>query len=195
MINKYFEIAKKTTVDYIEGRTSATEFKETFQKLDEIEIYKDLERIGYTGVSNYISAVAEIDDQCTLESQWIVKIIDDFYAYFTKNYSYIYSKDFYKFLKFGLSKEDKNPVKITFDKAIESYLKKEIGSGCLAYFADEFLNSLFFFKKEIKENKKLFNILKTASKLKFDRTLEDLTPKEIKAKQTIDNCLKNYLKN
>lgn len=193
MTNKYFEIVKTTTIDYIENRINAEEFKETFQKLDEIDVYEDLERNDYKGISNYISAVAEIDDQSTLESQWIVNIINDFYAYFTDNYSYIYSKDFYRFLKSSLNKENKNPVKIGFNKAIEGYFKKEISSDCLAYIANEYLNNLKFFQEEIKEDKELFNVLTTASKLKPNKLLEDLTPEEHKVKQNVDNVLKKYL--
>jgi len=193
MTNKYFKLTKKTTIDYIEGRISAAEFKETFQKLDKIDIYQDLEKNGYIGISNYISAVAEIDDQSTLESQWIVEIINLFYAYFTDNYGYIYSKYFYKFLKIGLNKENKSPVKISFKKAIESYLDKKISGECLAYIANEFLNSLSFFEKEIREDKELLDILKTATKLKINRILEDLTPKEKKLKLEINEKLRKYL--
>ena len=138
MTNKYFEIAKKTTIDYIEGRISALEFKEAFEKLDNIEIYKDLEKDGYIGISNYVSAVAELEDQTTLESQWIIEIINLFYCYFVDNYDYIYAKDFYKFLKFGLNKKNKNPVKLSFSKAIESYLDNKISNYCLVYIANEF---------------------------------------------------------
>lgn len=191
--NKYFEIAKKTTIDFVENRVSISSFKKTLKKLDRVEIYKDLEKINFKGVANYISAIAELDDQSTLESQWIVEIIKLFYCYFTNNYDSIYAKDLYKFLKLGLKKENKNPIKISFNKAIESYFKKEISNECLTYIANEFLNNLFFFKKEIEEDKELLKILKTTSKLKFNKILEDLTLKEVKTKQTIDNFLKNYL--
>lgn len=195
MTNKYFDIAKKTTINYIEDRISASEFKETFQKLDEIEIYQDLEKNEYKGVSNFISAVSELDDQDTLESQTIVNIIDYFYAHITNNYDYVYSKSIYKFLKIGLSKKTKNPVKISFSKAIESYFKKEISSDCLAYIANEFLNNLKFFQEEINKDKELSNLLNMALKLKFNKFLEDLTPEEIETKQTMNNVLKNYFKN
>lgn len=195
MTNKYFKIAKKTTIDYIENRIIASEFKKTFQKLDEIEIYKDLEKNGYKGVSNYISAISEIDDQNTLESQWIVEIMELFYAYFTDDYGYIYSKDLYKFLKFGLSKEDSYSIKTSFIQAIQSYLNKKISDYCLAYIANEFLNNLKFFEKEIDKDKELFKALTSASKLKPNKLLEDLIPEEIQVRQTINNSLKEYLKN
>lgn len=194
MTNKYFEITKKTTVDYIEGRISALDFKETFEKLDNIEIYKDLEKKGYIGISNYISAVAELEDQTTLESKWIIEIINLFYCYFVDNYDYIYAKDFYKFLKFSLNKENKNPVKISFKKAIESYLDNKISGECLVYIASEFLNNLKFFKKEISNDKKLLNILSISLKLKFNRILEDLNSEELEIKRKIDIDLSNYLK-
>ena len=192
MTNKYFEIVKTTTIDYVENRIGAEEFKETFQKLDEIEIYKDLEKNGYTGISNFISAVSELDDQSTLESQWIVEIINLFYCFFIDNYDYIYTKDFYKFLKLGLNKKNNNPVKISFKQATQDYFDKKIGDYCLAYIASEFLNNLKFFEKEIKEDKELFNVLVTASKLKPNKLLENLTPEEIKVKQNIDNGLELY---
>lgn len=191
--NKYFEITKKTTIDYIEDKISALKFKETFKKLDEIKIYKDLDKSGYKGVSNYISAIAELDDQNTLESQWIVSVINDFYAYFINNYDHIYAKDFYKFLKFGLNKENKNPVELSFNKAIESYLDKKISGECLAYIANEFLINLKFFKKEISSNQRLSNILDITSKLNFNKILEDLTPKEKKLKLEINKKLRKYL--
>lgn len=191
--NKYFEIAKKTTIDYIENRISCLVFKETFDKLDEIEIYKDLEISGFKGVSNYISAVAEIDDQSTLESQTIVNIIDLFYCYFTDNYELDCAKDFYKFLKIGLSKENKYPVKISFKQAIQEYLNKKISDYCLAYIASEFLNNLNFFEKEIKEDKELFNVLGIAIKLKPTKLLEDLTQEEKKAKKEINDILRSYI--
>ena len=193
-INKYFEIVKKTTVDFKERRLGIEDFKKTFDKLDETEIYKNLEKDGYKGVSNYISAVAELEDQTTLESQWIVEIIDLFYCYFTDNYESECAKDFYRFLKLGLSKENKTPVKISFKLAIQDYLDKKIGDYCLAYIASEFLTNLNFLKKEIKEDKELFNILTTALKLKPKKILEGLTPKEEKIKQSMDNSLKSYLK-
>jgi len=188
--NKYFEIAKKTTIDYIENRISALVFKETFEKLDKTEIYQDLDKNGYKGIGNYISAVAEIDDQTTLESQTIVNIIDLFYCYFIDNYEYICARDFYKFLKIGLSKENKNPIKISFKQAIRDYFNNRISDYCLAYIASEFLNNLNFFEKQDKE---LFNILNTALKLKPKRLLEDLSSEETKAKQSVDNILKEYL--
>jgi len=193
MTNKYFEIAKKTTIDYIEGRISASEFNETFQKLDEIEIYKDLEKNSYIGISNYISAVAELDDQTTLESQTIVNIIYLFYAYFTNNFGYIYGADFYSYLKFGLEKENNNPVKLSFKKASNDYLNKKISSDCLGFIAKEFLNNLKYFQKEIKKDKKLFDILEITSKLSFNKFLEDLTPEEEKIKQEINKKLGQYL--
>jgi len=194
MTNKYFKIAKKTTIDFKERRIDAEDFKKVFNELDETEIYKDLEKSNFKGVSNYISAIAELDDQTTLESQWIIEIINLFYCFFIDNYDYIYAKDFYKFLKIGLSKENKTPVKISFKLAIQDYLDKKIGDYCLAYIASEFLNNLKFFEKEIKEDKELFNILNTATKLKPKKLLEDLMPEEQKTKQDIDNTLKDYLK-
>ncbi len=191
--NKYFELTKKTTIDFKERRIDAEDFKKVFNELDKTEIYKDLEKSGFKGVSNYISAVAELDDQTTLESQWIVEIINLFYCFFIDDYDYIYAKDFYKFLKIGLSKENKNPIKISFKLAIKDYFDRKIGDYCLAYIASEFLNNLKFFEKEIKEDKELFNILTTASKLKPKRLLEYLTPEEQKTKQDIDNILKDYL--
>lgn len=191
--NKYFEIAKKTTIDYIENRISCLVFKETFDKLDEIEIYKDLEISGFKGVSNYISAIAEIDDQSTLESQTIVNIIDLFYCYFTDNYELDCAKDFYKFLKIGLNKKNKTPVKLSFKLAIQDYLDKKIGDYCLAYIASEFLNNLNFFEKEIKEDKELFNVLGIATKLKPTKLLEDLTQEEKKAKKEINDILRSYI--
>jgi len=193
MINKYFEITKKTTIDYIENRISVLVFKETFEKLDKIEIYKDLERDGYKGVSNYISAIAEIDDQSTLESQWIVEVINLFYCYFIDNYESDCAKDFYKFLKIGLSKENKNPVKTSFELAIQDYLDKKISDYCLAYIASEFLNNLKFFETEIKEDRELFNILTIALKLKPKKILEDLTQEEEKTKKEINNILRSYI--
>jgi hypothetical protein len=193
--NKYFELTKKTTIDYKERRIDTEDFKKTFEKLDETEIYKDLKKNGYLGVSNYISAIAEIDDQTTLESQWIIEIINLFYCYFIDNYDSYCAKDFYKFLKIGLNKENKNPVKISFKLAIQDYVDKKINDYCLAYIASEFLNNLKFFEKEIKENKKLFDILITASKLKPNKLLEDLTSKEIETKKAIDKKLEEYLKN
>lgn len=194
MTNKYFEIAKKTTIDFKEGRISVLEFKETFEKLDKVEIYKDLDKNECKGISNYISAVAELEDQNTLESQWIVETINLFYCYFIDNYDYIYAKDFYRFLKFGLEKENKNPVKISFKNAIESYLDNKISGECLVYIANEFLNNLKFFQEEINKDKKLLNILNISLKLKFNRILEDLNPGELKIKQKIDIDLSNYLK-
>lgn len=192
MTNKYFEIVKKTTVDFKERRISASEFKETFEKLDEIEVYGNLDKNGYKGIANYISYVVELDDQDTLDSQTIVNIIDLFYCFFIDNYDYIYSKDFYNFLKIGLNKENKNPVELSFNKAIESYLDKKISGECLAYIASEFLNNLKFFEKEIKGNKELFNILNTALKLNFNKILEDLTPKEKKLKIEINKKLRKF---
>ena len=90
--NKYFEIARKTTIDFKERRINAEDFKKTFDNLDENEVYKNLEKDGYKGVSNYISAIAELDDQTTLESQWIVEIINLFYCFFIDNYDYILLK-------------------------------------------------------------------------------------------------------
>jgi len=194
MLNKYFEIVKKTTIDYIEGRINASEFKTKFNELDKNTIYKDLESSGYVGVSNFISAVSELDDQTTLESQWIIEIISLFYCYFIDNYEHDCAKYFYKFLKIGLNKENKNPVKISFKKAIQNYLDKKIGDYCLAYIASEFLNNLNFFEKEIKEDKELSNVLTIALKLKPNKLLEDLTSKEIETKKAIDKKLKEYLK-
>lgn len=193
MTNKYFEISKKTTIDYKEGRIDAEDFKKTFEKLDKTEIYENLKINGYIGMSNFISAVSELDDQSTLESQWIIEIINLFYCYFIDNYDYVYSEDFYKFLKFGLKKENKNPVKTSFNKAAESCFKKEINTECLGYIANEFLNNLSFFEKEIKEDKKLLDILKVTTKLKTNRILEDLTPIEEKKKLEIIKRLENYL--
>lgn len=195
IINNYFKIVKKTTIDYKERRIDTEDFKKTFEKLDETKIYKDLEKNGFLGVSNYISAIAEIDDQNTLESQWIVEIINLFYCYFIDNYDSYCAKDFYKFLKIGLNKENKNPVKISFKEAVQNYLDKKISDYCLAYIASEFLNNLKFFEKEIKENKELFDILITASKLKPNKLLEDFTSKEIETKKAIDKKLEEYLKN
>lgn len=192
--NKYFKIAKKTTIDYIENKISALEFTETFKKLNEINVYKNLENNGYKNVSNFISAIQELDDQNTLDSQTIVNVIDLFYCYFINNYDYVYAKNSYKFLKIGLNKENKNPIRISFNKAIESYFKKEISHECLGYIANEFLKNLKFFKKEINKDKELFNTLTTTSKLKFNKILEDLTPQETQTKQTIDNSLKSILK-
>lgn len=192
MTNKYFKIVKKTTIDYIENRINVSEFKETFKKLDEIRIYKDLDKSGYKGISNFISAIQELDDQSTLESQWIVEIINLFYSYFTNNYGYVYSKYFYKFLKIGLNKNNKNPVELSFNKAIESYLNKKISGECLAYIANEFLNNLNFFKKEIYSNQKLSNILNITSKLNFNKVLEDLSPKEKRLKLKINEKLIKY---
>jgi len=192
--NKYFETAKKTTIDFKERRINTEDFKKTFDKLDENEIYRDLDKNGYKSIGNYISAVAELEDQSTLESQWIVEIIDLFYCYFIDNYELVCAKDFYKFLKIGLSKENKTPVKISFKLSIQAYLDKKISDYCLAYIAFEFLN-LKFFEKEIKENKELLNILTIASKLKPNKLLEDLNTEEIENKKTIDNKLEEYLKN
>lgn len=193
MTNKYFEITKKATVDYIENRISVLEFKETFEKLDEIEIYKDLERDGYKGVSNYISAIAEIDDQSTLESQWIVEVINLFYCYFTDNYELDCAKYFYNFLKVGLSKENKNPVEVSFKLAIQDYLDKKISDYCLAYIASEFLNNLKFFETEIKLDGELFNTLNVALKLKPTKLLENLTQEEERNKEEINDILKSYI--
>lgn len=191
--NKYFEIAKKATVDFKERKIDIKDFKKVFDKLNETEIYKNLEKDGCKGVSNYISAVAELEDQTTLESQWIVEIIDLFYCYFTDNYESKCAKDFYKFLKLGLNKENETPVKISFKLAIRDYLDKKIGDYCLAYIAKEFLNNLKFFKKEIKEDTELFNILNTSLKLKPKKILEDLSSEQQKNKQNINNFLKDYL--
>jgi len=191
--NKYYEIAKKTTIDYIENRISCLVFKETFEKLDEIKIYRDLERNKHKGVSNYISAVTELDDQNILESQTIVNIINLFYCYFTDNYELVYAKDFYKFLKISLNKENETPVKTSFKLAIHDYLDKKISDYCLAFIASEFLNNLKFFETEIKTDKKLFKLLILASKFKPKKLLEDLTPKEQRIKQNINNNLKDYL--
>ena len=194
MTNKYFEIAKKATVDYIENRISALEFQEIFEKLNETEIYKNLEKDGKKGVSNYISTVVELDDLSTLESQWIVEVIDLFYAYFTDNYDYVYSEDFYKFLKISLNKENNTPVRTSFKQAVQSYLDEKISGGCLAYIAGEFLNNLKFFRKEINEDKQLLDILSVSLKLKFNKILEDLTSEEIQIKKDVDDILKKYSK-
>lgn len=193
MTNKYFEIAKKTTIDFKERRIDVEDFKKAFGKLDEIEIYKDLDKNGYKGIGNYISAVAELEDQSTLESQTIVNIIDLFYCFFVDNYDYICAKYFYKFLKIGLNKENKNPVKISFKLAIQDYLDKKIGSYCLAYIADEFLKNLKFFEKEIKRDEELFNMLNLSLKLKPTKLLENLTREEEKKIEGIDNVLKSYI--
>jgi len=193
MTNKYFEIAKKTTIDFKEGRIDAEDFKEIFDKLDKTEVYKDLERSGFKGVSNYISAIAELDDQTTLESQWIIEIIDLFYCFFIDNYELDCAKDFYKFLKIGLSKENKSPIKISFKLAIKDYLDKKIGDYCLAYIASEFLNNLKFFEKEIKRDEELFNMLNLSLKLKPTKLLENLTREEEKNIEGIDNVLKSYI--
>lgn len=192
--NKYFEITKKTTIDFKERRIDAENFKKVFDKLDENEIYKDLDKNGYKGIGNYISAIAELDDQTTLESQWIVEIIDLFYCYFTDNYELECAKDFYKFLKIGLNKENKNPVKISFNQAIQDYLNKKISDYCLAYIASEFLNNLKFFEKEIECDKELSNILNAALKLKPKRLLENLTLQEAQIKSAVDMALIKYLK-
>ena len=191
--NKYFEIARKTTIDFKERRINAEDFKKTFDNLDENEVYKNLEKDGYKGVSNYISAIAELDDQTTLESQWIVEIINLFYCFFIDNYDYIYAKNFYKFLKIGLSKKNKNPVKISFKLAIQDYLDKKIGDHCLAYISSEFLNNLKFFEKEIKEDKELFDILTTTLYFKPKKLIDDLTPEEKKSKIEIENNINGYL--
>jgi hypothetical protein len=191
--NKYFEIAKKTTIEYKEKRIDAEDFKKKFEKLDKFEVYKNLEKDDYVGISNYISEVAELDDQSTLESQTIVNIIDLFYCFFIDNYDYIYSKDFYKFLKIGLSKENKNPVRFSFKEALKNYFYKKISDYCLAYIASEFINNLKFFEKEIKEDKELFRMLTTALKLKPTKLLEDLTPEEQRNKNNIDNILREYI--
>lgn len=193
MTNKYFKITKKTTIDFKEKRISIEDFKKTFNNLDKIEIYKDLENNEYKGIANYISAVAELDDQTTLESQWIIETINLFYCYFIDDYQSDCAKDFYKFLKIGLSKENKTPVKISFKLAIQDYLDKKIDDYCLAYIAKEFLNNLKFFKKEIKKDTELFNILNTSLKLKPKKLLEDLSPEQQKNKQNINNILKDYL--
>ncbi len=193
--NKYFELAKKTTIDFKERKIDAEDFKKVFNELDETEIYKDLEKSGFRGVSNYISAVAELDDQTTLESQWIIEIINLFYCFFIDNYDYIYAKDFYRFLKIGLNKENKTPIRLSFKQAIQDYFDKKISDYCLAYIASEFSNNLKFFEKEIKEDKELFNILTISLKLKPKKLLEDLTPEEIQNRETIDNSLNEYLKN
>lgn len=191
--NKYYKITKKTTIDFKERKIDTQDFKKTFEKLDKIEIYQDLENDGYKGVSNYISAIAEIDDQTTLESQWIVEIIDLFYCYFIDNYDYLCTKNFYKYLKIGLTKENKTPVKLSFKSAIQDYLDKKISDYCLAYIASEFLKNLNFFKKELQTDQELFNTLYIALKLKPKKLLEDLTPKEEKIKTSINNQLKKYL--
>lgn len=191
--NKYFEIAKKTTIDFKERQISVEDFKRVFDKLDEIEIYKGLERDGYKGVSNYISAIAEIDDQSTLESQWIIEVINLFYCYFTDNYELDCAKYFYKFLKIGLNKENKAPVKISFKLAIKDYLNKKISDYCLAYIASEFLNNLKFFETEIKCDEELFSTLNVALKLKPTKFLEDLTFEEEKSKEEINNVLRSYV--
>ena len=193
MSNKYFEIAKKTTVDFKEKRIDIEDFKKIFDKLDETEIYKDLENDGYKGISNYISAVAELDDQTTLESQWIVEIIDLFYCYFIDGYEFECAKDFYRFLKIGLNRENKTPVKISFKLAIQDYLDKKIGDYCLVYIASEFLNNLKFFEKEIKHDEELFNMLNLSLKLKPTKLLEKLTYDEEKKIEEIDNVLKSYI--
>ena len=193
MTNKYFEIIKKTTIDFKEGRIDVEDFKKTFEKLDEIEIHENLRQNGYTGIANYIGAVAELEDQTTLESQWIVEIINLFYCYFTDNYESDCAKGFYKFFKIGLSKENKYPVKISFKQAIQEYLNKKISDYCLAYIASEFLNNLNFFEKEIKEDKELFNVLGIATKLKPTKLLEDLTQEEKKAKKEINDILRSYI--
>lgn len=193
--NKYFEIVKKTTIDFKERRIDAEDFKKTFDKLDEIEIYGNLDKNGYKGIANYISYVIELDDQNTLESQTIVNIIDLFYCYFIDNYDYVCSKDFYKFLKIGLSKENKTPIQTSFKQAVQDYLDKKISDYCLAYIASEFLNNLNFFGKEIKEDKELFNVLTISLKLKPNKLLEDLNVEEIGNKKDIDKKLEEYLKN
>lgn len=190
MQNKYLKTIKKTVIDFIEKRISSSDFLKTFNELDNNEVYESLENDGYQGLSNFVSAIQELDYINNPDTQWIVKTIDDFYAYFTNNYDYIYSKDFYKFLKFGLNKERNNPVELSFNIAVKEYLDKKITNDCLAFIANEFLNNLKYFQEEIKSNQKLRNNLNTAIRLKFNRILEDLTPEEKKLKQEIDKELK-----
>ena len=193
MPNKYFKIIKKTVTDYIEKRIIISDFNKVFCKLDDEKVYKSLEKNGYLGLSNFVSAVQELNDQNILESQWIISSINDFYAYFTNNFGYIYGADFYSYLKFGLEKENNNPVKLSFKKASNDYLNKKISSDCLGFIAKEFLNNLKYFQKEIKKDKKLFDILEITSKLSFNKFLEDLTPEEEKIKQEINKKLGQYL--
>lgn len=192
IFNKHFETVKKTTVDYVENRISSLVFKQTFRDLDNAEVYDDLEKDGYGYIGNYISAVLEIDDQDTLESQWIVGIINLFYCFFIDDYESECAKYFYKFLRIGLSQENKNPVKLSFKSAIQDYLDKKISDYCLAYIASEFLNKLNFFKKEIDKDEELFNILNITLELKPKKLLKDLTQTEIKKKEDIDRRLMEY---
>lgn len=193
MQNKYLDTIKKSVIDYTEKKISSSHFIEVFSGLNEKEIYKSLEKDGYLGLSNFVSAIQELDDQSTLDSQWIVKIIDNFYAYFTNNLSYIYGDTFYMYLKFGLKKENNNPIELSFKEASKDYLNKKISGDCLGFIAKEFLNNLKYFQKEISSNPKLSGILNTTSKLNFNKILEDLTPKEKKLKLEINEKLKKYL--
>lgn len=193
MQNKYVDLIKKNVVDYIEKKISLTSLIESFRDLDNIETYKNLEQDGHQGLSNFVSAIQELNYQNNQDAPWIIKTIDDFYAFFTNDFSYVYGGSFYKYLKFGLEKQNKNPVEISFNKAIQSYIDNKISNDCLAFIANEFLNDLKYFEKEINSNQKLHNILITASKLSFNRILEDLTPEEEKLKLEINEILKKYL--
>lgn len=190
MQNKYFVIIKKTVIEYIERRINLNDLIEVFNKLDESEIYKNLEQDGYKGLSNFVSAIQELSYPNNPDATWIIGSIDFFYAYFTNNFSHIYGATFYKYLKFGLETQNDNPTKISFDRALVDYFDKKITHDCLGFIAKEFLNDLKYFQKEINSNPKLFVKLTTASKLSFNRILEDLTLAEKKLKQEINEKLK-----
>lgn len=190
MQNKYADTVKKIIVDYVEKKISLTNLIESFEDLNNNEVYTNLEQNDYKGLSNFVSAIQELSYPNNQDAQWIIETIDDFYAYFTDNYAYIYGRNFYKYLKFGLEKETNNPVELSFNMAVKDYLYKKISNDCLAFIAGEFLNNLKYFQKEISLNQKLKNNLNTALKLGFNRILEDLTPEEKEIKQEIDKELK-----
>ena len=190
MQNKYFEIIKTTVIDYVEKRINLGDLIEVFNKLDESEIYTNLEEDGFLGLSNFVSAIQELDYPNNSDAPWIIGYIDDFYAYFTNNFGHIYGATFYKYLKFGLEGENTNPVDISFDRALKDYFDNKITHDCLGFIAKEFLNDLIYFQKEINSNPKLFAKLTVASKLSFNRILESLIPAEEKLKQEINEKLK-----
>ena len=191
--NKYFEIINKTVVDYVEKKINLEELIEKFDKLEDVGVYKNLEKDGYIGLCNFVSAIQELSYPNNPDASWIISSIDDFYAYFTNNFSHIYGATFYKYLKFGLQTENNNPVEISFNRALSDYFDKKITHDCLGFIAKEFLNDLKYFQKEINSNPKLLAKLTTASKLSFNKILESLTPEEKKLKQEINEELSKGL--
>ena len=194
MQNKYVDIIKKNVVDYIENKIHLTDLIESFRSLNNEGAYESLEQNGYKGLSNFVSAIQELNYQNNQDAEWIIKTIDDFYALFINDFSYIYGRSFYKYLRFGLEKEISNPVEVSFDSAVKDYLNNKISNDCLGFIASEFLNNLKYFQEEINLNQELKDNLNTTLKLKFNRILEDLTPEESKLKQEIDKKLNLFLK-